>query len=291
VRDKIVNPPAVKNMKLTSPILVMCAMLTMFACGPSIVNNQAESSFPNRKEIVPKAEDADVEIARKVKDVILEYCRNGRKAIAAKEALAAMAAVVGERCIEAAGEFPVRGHEFFPGQRVFSDKINTLLAGSINKDTIAEIPAETVFGTIRDQLAGSRFQQNHYPSLGEIFGGFAHRIGKPEDWGKVPLSLRPEYWPEKLPLRVAFDTRPGVDTALGAIREDKARSLRACTLAMVMLLKDKELANQLDPATALTLTFETINGMAKTAPMKDKAINEPTRAMLEAQHSIITFAR
>jgi hypothetical protein len=40
-----------------------------------------------------------------------------------------MAAVVGERCQEAAAEFPVRKHTFVPGQRVFSDSVNELLAG------------------------------------------------------------------------------------------------------------------------------------------------------------------
>jgi len=270
-------------------IVCACAMLSVFACQGSGGNNKAESPRTDLKVDMVKTEDE--RLARKVKDVVLEYCRQGRGAVPAKEAVAAMAVVVGERCIEAAGEYSVRGHEFVPGQRVFSDKINMLLAGDINTDELTELPGNSVFGTIRDQLAGSRFQRNHFPRISEVFKSFASRIGKEEDWGKVPLSLHTQYWPEKLPLRVAFDTRPGIDAALRPIKDDKARSLHVCTLALAMLLKDKELANQIDPAVALTLTFETINGMAKTAPMTDKAIDEPTREMREAQHNVITFAR
>lgn len=56
---------------------------------------------------------------------------------------------------------------------------------------------------------------------------------------------------------------------------------------MIMMLQDETLVNQLEPAVALSLTFETINGMAKTVPLKDKAIDAPTAAMREAQHRIL----
>jgi hypothetical protein len=233
--------------------------------------------------------EEDARVARAVKEVVIEYCRRGRggKAVAAKEAVAAMASVVGERCVDAAGEIPVRGHDLVPGQRMFSDEINVLLTGDTGDESIAAMPARSVFGTLREQLAGSRFGREHFPRLGEVFAGFAGRIGAPEDWGKVPLSLPAEYWPEKLPLRVAFDTRPGVDAAVLSIKDDKRRVLRACALAMALTLKDETLAEQLDPAAALTLTFEMINGMAKTAPMTDKAIDSPTREMREAQHQVV----
>lgn len=272
---------------LSSGIMCLCAVLVMFACSPSVTINNIEPPPPppGSRGAMQNAEDERV--AQKIKDAVLMYCRNGRKAVPAKEAIAAMAAVVGERCIEAAGEIPVRGHDLVPGQRMFSDKVNALLAGETGTDDIMRIPADSVFGTLRDQLAGSRFRREHFPRLQDIFAGFASRIGRPEDWGKVPLSLPAGYWPEKLPLRVAFDTRPQVDDAARTISDDKARSLHACTLAMAMMLKDDGLANQLDPATALTLTFEVINGMAKTAPMTDMAIAVPTHAMREAQHEVI----
>ncbi|HJT30288.1 MAG TPA: hypothetical protein VJ784_22930 [Pyrinomonadaceae bacterium] len=223
-------------------------------------------------------------IAQQVKKVITTYSRDKLGHVDSKEAIAAMAAVVGERCLDAAGEIPVRTHDFEPGQRAFSDKINELLTGDQATDLVA-IKSDSVFGTIRDQLSGTKFQ-NHFPSLHEVFTGFAGGISKHE-WGKVPLSVPAKYYPEKLPLRVAFDTRQSVDDALRPISLDKLRSLHVCTLAMIMMLQDETLVNQLNPAVALALTFETINGMAKTVPMKDKAFDTPTAAMRAAQHTVL----
>jgi hypothetical protein len=56
---------------------------------------------------------------------------------------------------------------------------------------------------------------------------------------------------------------------------------------MVIMLLDESLANQLEPSVALTLTFETINGIAKTVPMSDKAIDKPSKAMRAAQHEAL----
>jgi len=245
-------------------------------------NSNSHLSAATRDEL--RDEEAE-RIARKVKDVVLAHCKDRRGLIQAKEALAAMAAVVGERCMEAAGEIPVRTHDLTPGQRVFSDKVNVLLTGDEALD-LAEISAYSVFGTIRDQLGGTKLD-NHFPKLEDVFQGFAGGIGKPEDWGKVPLSIPERYWPEKLPLRVAFDTRKKIDAAVQSISPNKARILQVCTLAMVMMFKEERLSDQLDPAVALTLTFETINGIAKTVPMSNKAIDKPTQAMLEAHRQVL----
>jgi hypothetical protein len=263
-------------------ITCVCVMFGLLACQRSIQDSKAEPLI-DRNNAMSNAEDE--RIAHDVKKVILEYCQYRGEAKQAKEAIAAMAAVVGERCIEAAGEYSARNHEFVTGQRVFSDNVNTLLAGDIAVEHIAEVPANTVFGTIRDQLAGSRFQRDHFPGLSEVFQSFASRIGKPEDWGKIPLSVSQEHWPDKLALRVAFDTRPRINAALGALSEKKLRSLRICTLALTYMLK--ELGNNIDPKIALTLTLETVNGMAKTAPMTDKAIDNPSQEIREAQHQVI----
>ena len=258
--------------------------LGAFASGPS--SARKTSKFPPTSLASPVAARnvGEERIAQQVKDVVVNYCRDKQGRVESKEALAAMAAVVGERCLDAAGEIPVSTHAFEPGQRVFSDRINELLTGDYTTD-LADISSVSIFGVIRDELAGTKFQ-NHFPSLDAVFTGFAGGIGKHE-WGKVPLSVPKKYYPEKLPLRVAFDTRYSVEAALGPIKYDKARSLHVCTTAMIMMLKDESLVNQLEPSVALALTFETINGMAKTVPMKDKAIDTPTRAMIEAQHTVL----
>ena len=138
---------------------------------------------------------------------------------------------------------------------------------------------------VRDQLVGGGFKGSQFPSITGIFGGFAERVGKPEDWGKVPLSVAQKHWPDKLPLRVTFDTRARIDAAVGAGSGKRLRALRITTRALTMMMK--ELGPHLDPTVSLTLVMETINGMAKTAPMTEKAIDEPSRAMREAQHDVI----
>jgi hypothetical protein len=262
---------------------VIYILVSTSAFSPS-VSVENDKSLTSLRAAVAARDAEDEHIARQVKDVVVTYCRDKRGRVDFKEAIAAMGAVVGERCLAAADEISVRTHNFEPGQRAFSDKVNVLLTGD-QATELAAISADSIFGTIRDHLAGTRFD-NHFPSLDDVFKGFAGGIWKHE-WGKVPLSVPAKYRPERLPLRVAFDTRQNIDAALQPISSDMARSLHVCTLAMIMMLKDENLADPLKPAIALTLTFETINGMAKTVPMRDKAVDKPTQAMIEAQHQIL----
>lgn len=226
----------------------------------------------------------DERLAADVMKVVQAHVRNAAVPSPERETIAAMAAVVGERCQEAAGEFPVRKHTFVPGQRVFSDRVNLMLVGDGRARDFEAISAETVYGQIRDQVDKGRFSKDRFPKLDSPFREFAGRIGESEDWGKVPLSLPPQAWPRLLPLRVAFDTRAAVDAALVPIKDDKARVLRVCTRALTMLLNGAD--EHLDPAAAMVLTLETINGMAKTAPMLTP-IAAPTEAMRQAQHDVI----
>jgi hypothetical protein len=247
-----------------------------FALGGSAAAGESDS----------RAQDED--LATGIKKVIQGYVRKTAVGSPDKEAIALMAAVVGERCQEAAGEFPVRNHRLVPGQRMFSDKVNVLLAGDGRSADLDRIPPPAVYRQIRDQVNGDRYPKDRFPSLMAVFQEFAGRVGKPEDWGKVPLSLPPEQWPRLLPLRATFDTRNGVDAVLGPVKDDKSRALRVSTRALTMLLNDA--GQRVDPGSELTLVFETINGAAKTAPMT-KAIDAPTDAMREAQHKVIKVGR
>ena len=84
---------------------------------------------------------------------------------------------------------------------MFSDFVNELLCGRPGNAS-----SNTIFGIVRDRLAGSAYG-NQFPDRMEVISGFSKRIGKPDDWGKAPLSLPEAYHPRRLPLRVAFDTR------------------------------------------------------------------------------------
>jgi hypothetical protein len=225
------------------------------------------------------------DIAGDVKRIALEYTRRTatRPERLAAEAISAAAAIVGERCIDAASELSVRAHHFPVGQRIFSDEINALLTGDVTRSW-SPLPPSSVFGSLRSELS-SQFQSDDFPPVEGVLRAFAAGVGKPEDWGRVPLSLPRERWPESLPLRVAFDTRADVDAALAAIASDKPRCVNVCTLALAGVLN--EVRDEIDRHEAIVLALETINGMAKTAPMKDTPIDAPSAELREAQHQVV----
>jgi hypothetical protein len=65
--------------------------------------------------------------------------RSGR--IRAEDVICAAASIVGERCIEAVGDFNPREHPMAPGSRVFSGKVNELLCRDVSDADVAAISA------------------------------------------------------------------------------------------------------------------------------------------------------
>lgn len=189
-----------------------------------------------------------------------------------EELLSAAAAIVGERCIEAAGDFDARNHAFTPGSRVFSDNVNELLCGEVANAAAA--PADSVIGVLRDRIAGSGYELKDFPSLEEIFRSFAAGIGDAADWGRVPLTVPDENRPFLMPLRAAYETRVHIDRMLPAGGDAKSR-LHVVTLALAEALI--AVAEAIDHPLALRLALETVNGMAKTAPMTDEAFRRAAR--------------
>jgi hypothetical protein len=191
--------------------------------------------------------------------------------IRVEDLISAAAAVIGEAAIAAAGDLDPRRHEHVPGTRVFSTNVNRLICGDRNVD---EAPAESIIGTLREQLTSCGFRSSDFPVLNDVFKYFAANIGKEADWGKVPLSVPQKHYPFLLPLRVAYETRATVDQALAALGADPSQRLRATTLALAQALC--ETRDILNRTIATTLAIETINGMAKTAPLTDAAIGRRT---------------
>jgi hypothetical protein len=191
--------------------------------------------------------------------------KNGRTR--AEDLITASASIAAELCIEVAGNFNPRNHKFVPGSRVFSDKVNELLAG--NSDDIETAPAESIVGTLRDKLLVAGYTSADFPSLKTVFEHFAANVGKPSDWGKVPLSVSEENKPSVLPLRVAYETRATVDRVFHSLVSPPLK-LRAATLTLAEVLIAVQ--HVIKKNTALLLALETVNGMAKTAPMTDDAI-------------------
>ena len=217
------------------------------------------------------------DIGDRVRRELVDYLIAGLKdsqGVHVEDLISAAAAIVGERCIEAAGDFSARRHQFTPGSPVFSDAVNELLAGNVSTN-IADVPPDSVFGRMRDHLTRNGYDVSEFPDIAGVFRSFADGVGKGLEWGWVPLTLSTDNRPFRMPLRVAYETRAAVDRILEAVPDDRGSRLIVVTLSLVqvLVLVRKSIA----PSVALLLAFETVNGMAKTAPMTAEAFAQVAR--------------
>jgi hypothetical protein len=224
--------------------------------------------------MAPDPTAPDEAVASKLVQFVIHILTDER-GVRAEDAICALATIVAERCIDAAGDYPLRTHELTPGGRVFSDRANQLIAGDVASDELDQFPASSILGILRDRLAGKRYDRAHFPSIGGVFRAYAAGVGKAEDWGKVPLTVPEEHQPSVLPLRIGYETRAAVDKLMAPLGGDTARALATATLALAKLLE--MVREAIDPQVALTLALETVNGMAKTAPMTDAAMQAATK--------------
>ena len=190
--------------------------------------------------------------------------RDGR--IRAEDLIVAAASVTAELCISGAGEFDPRRHDFVPGSRVFSDKVNELISG--NSTEIETAPSHSVVGILRNELLSSGYASSDFGSLREIYSSFAANPLKPDEWVKIHWSVPEGNRPYILPLRVAYEARPTVDSVFRGL--NPSQRLRSSVMTLVKVLV--AVRDVIDKRIALLLALETINGMAKTAPMPDNAI-------------------
>jgi len=190
------------------------------------------------------------------------------KGVRVEDALCVMSTIVAERCIEVANEFSINEHEFEPGSAVFSEKINEILVGPIATENWEELPQESVFATIKRKI-NSHFDNSSFPSLTGIFESYAKNVGETE-WGNLSLSISEDNKPFFLPLQAGYETRKFVDQYINLENDEKTLQIAINAIARVLI----ETKMALDPNVALTLTFEIINGMSKTATMTNKKMAE-----------------
>jgi hypothetical protein len=213
--------------------------------------------------------EADGQAVQALVGFAMKSLQDDRGRIRAEDCLCFLSTILAERCIDAAGDYDLRDHELTPGSRAFSDNINRLLTGDIGDD-LAKVPAQSVFGMLRDGLRGT-YELADFPQLPAVIQYFAQNIGKESDWGKVPLSVPESHHPSILPLQVGYETRDSIDDLFRGLGADKTKAVRICTAALADLLG--RIRGALDPKIALALTFESVHGMAKTAPMTARAMS------------------
>ena len=202
---------------------------------------------------------------------LVEYVYNSiqtDKGVRVEDAICLISTIVAERCIEVTNEFSIYEHEFEPGSAVFSEKINELLVGQIAVEKWNELPKESVFARIKSKV-DSHFDNNSFPSLTGIFENYAKNIGK-TDWGNLNLSIPEDNKPFCLPLQVGYETRKFIDKNINL--ENNEKTLQIAINAIARILIETKMA--LDSSISLTLTFEIINGMSKTATITDKKMAE-----------------
>jgi hypothetical protein len=227
-----------------------------------------------KKSPPPPPRPDDAALRDKLVNLVFDGVRSPDNRIRVEDAVGAAAVIVAERCIDAAGNFPLRDHELTPGSRVLSDTVNGWLCG--DELELAKIPPQTVVGTLRVCLDPKLYADAEFPDLKEVMTTFLNGISaEGMEWGRVPLSVGKDHEPFILPLRVGFETRGIVDSILAPMLDDKARCLSIATQSLAVILT--QVAGAVDHKLVLTLALETVNGMAKTAPMTEKAMKAASK--------------
>jgi len=202
-------------------------------------------------------------------NLVMAALTDKKKRIRSEDAITLISTIVAERCIDLAGQYPLRDHEHVPGSRVFSEEINGILYGESAEGGLDSYPSDSVVGMLRDQLTPGTYQMADFPPVKMVLENFAAGIGKAEDWGTVPLTVPLENRPTLVPLKFGYATRPQVDGILNPLKVKK-EALRVSVMALSELLK--MVRGAIDPKVALLLSLEILNGMAKTAPMTERAM-------------------
>jgi hypothetical protein len=199
--------------------------------------------------------------------------KDGR--VRVEDLLSAAAAVCGEACIAAAGEFDPDEHSFTPGSPVMSDRVNQILADDAHD---WEGTGATVFGIVRAGALQHGYAKTDFPQLADPIRLFAESLGSSgsgdpaANWGRVALSVPDANRPRIQPLRAAFELRPAVRRVLADLQVGRAEWPSACAAALVVELA--KVRQAIDPGVATRIVLETVNGMAKTAPMTERHMRE-----------------
>lgn len=217
-------------------------------------------------------EAVDLALRQKLVELVLGVLRDQNGRIRVEDAISAAATIVGERYIDAAGDYSLRDHELTPGSQAFSTRANELICGDVADGGVNQIPKDSIVGLLRSRLDTQVYTDEDFPPLSEVFKRYAAQVGNSAGWGKVPLSITEDHLPLVPPLRVGYETRARVDDILSPVREDRARCLRIATESLAEILTMA--ASAIDHKLALTLAIETINGMSKTAPMTLKVMQQ-----------------
>jgi hypothetical protein len=207
-------------------------------------------------------------------DLYESSLRDPEGRIRVEDLLTAAAAVCGEACIAAAGEFNLEDHQFTPGSAVLSDRINGILCADASDWPSA---SNSVFGIIYRGAVEGGYDASSFPRVADVFRSYVASLGgggedAVERWGFVGLSVAEDHWPQIAPLRLAYELRKPAREILQARQVPQPGWPGVCASAIVRELVRVRTA--IDPSTAVSIVLETTNGMAKIAPMTERHLRE-----------------
>jgi hypothetical protein len=214
-----------------------------------------------------------VEAAEKIAAAALARVEDppGSGRVRVEDYLTTLGALTGEAAILAAG-IDIEALDIPPGSAIFGDLINQALSG--DAADLAAVPAETIVGILIARLVPETVTLEDFGSLADLYRSVAANVGK-SGWGMVHVSVGDDHAPTVLPIRVAFELRPAVESACSAAGvPDKQRHL-ACATALALGLKQVRAA--IDIKVGLKLALEVVFGMAKLAPMSRRAFEGATK--------------
>jgi len=192
----------------------------------------------------------------------------GSKRVRVEDYLTALGACTGEAAIVDAG-IDIESLEMAPGSALFGDQINAVLTG--DTADLSEVPADSVLGILVDQLVPGVVALADFGSLQDLYRSVAASVGQTE-WGAFHLTVPHDNLPRVLPIRLAFELRPAVEAACAAAGVAAGLRHQACALALAGGLA--QVTEAIDIKIGLRLALEVVFGMAKMAPMSQRAFDK-----------------
>lgn len=186
--------------------------------------------------------------------------------IRVEDVLSAAAAAAGQEAIRAVGEYDADDHPYIPGALVLSDRMNKLLAD--DAADWAGVGPDSLFGVIRQAALAQGYAVADFPSPDAVFRATVAGVGKTmgqAGYGRVALSVDAANAPRRPPLQDAWELQQPLAvfwTNSGVNPRDRPMVF-AYALATILV----HVRQAIDPGVATRLVLETLNGMAKMAPM------------------------
>jgi len=141
-----------------------------------------------------------------------------------------------------------------------------------------------VFGIVRGGALAQGYVVDDFPPIDEPVRLFVTALGggaggadgnggaAPTSWGFVPLSVPADHRPFVQPLRQAYELREPVRAIFAKHRMPAAEWPPACAFALVIELA--RVRRAIDRGIAVRIVLETVNGIAKMAPMTERHLRE-----------------